>query len=150
MYRRFAFEGEIDESLACVPMTVRRKLDVVRIKVPLAGWRTLSRAERLALCHLPIDGEEERAAYRDVLRDFAARAAISLGDLPDPDAAKTWNASAVPETVAKRLAALGASLDDASWRRLDELERYVLHKLADPKRDDARLRDAAIELGLLA
>ena len=47
MYKRFEFEGAIHDTLECVPMSVRRKLDLATLKISLAGWQALSRAERL-------------------------------------------------------------------------------------------------------
>src|SRR5262249_52580966 len=41
MIRQFQFEAEIYQSLSCVPMQARRKLDAVGIKVHLAQWQQL-------------------------------------------------------------------------------------------------------------
>src|SRR5271170_6703373 len=43
--RRFNFEAEVYESLSCVPMAVRRKLDRAGVKVGLKQWRALGRGE---------------------------------------------------------------------------------------------------------
>ena len=63
MYKRFTFEGDIHESLDCVPLSVRRKLDLAALKISLDGWQQLSRAERLSLCHLPVDSEQIGRAH---------------------------------------------------------------------------------------
>ena len=47
MIRKFKFEAEIYESLNCLPMATRRKLDAVGIKLHLAQWEQLGRGERL-------------------------------------------------------------------------------------------------------
>jgi len=49
MIRKFKFEDEMHESLQCVPMAVRRKLDRVGLKVGLEQWKALDRGERLAI-----------------------------------------------------------------------------------------------------
>src|SRR5260370_42685458 len=59
MIRKFKFEDEMHESLQCVPMAVRRKLDRVGLKVGLEQWKALDRGERLAICHIPADSGEE-------------------------------------------------------------------------------------------
>jgi hypothetical protein len=167
MYRAFAFEGDIHRSLDCVPLSVRRKLDLAGGKISLAGWQALTRAERLALCHLPVEGDGDVAVYREVLQAFAARAGVPLKPLVDPDAeARVWNANVPPPQLAKRLAELAARLaagptapsaqpggagivlDPPRWRALDEEARYALFKLADPKREPAKLHAALVELGL--
>jgi hypothetical protein len=150
MYKRFAFEGDIHGSLACVPLTVRRKLDLAALKISLAGWQQLSRDERLCLCHLPVDSAEEIAIYREVLLAFCERRGVDHKPLHDPvAAARLWNARAVPAELRARAVALGAALDDEAWSRTDEESRYALLKLADPKREPEKLAAALVELGLL-
>jgi hypothetical protein len=151
MYKRFDFEGDVHQTLECVPLTVRRKLDIASLKISLEGWQALTRAERLALCHLPVDSEEDREVYIEVMRTFCERAGVPLKPLVDADAAgRTWNASTTPPRVKERADELHAKLDDATWRRLDEESRYALVKLSDPKRNPLKIHAALVELGLLA
>jgi len=119
MYKQFAFEGDIHQKLDCVPLCVRRKLDLAQLKVSLQGWQALPRAERLALCHLPVESNEEVAVYREVLADFCARAAVPLAPLQDADAAaRAWNAREIPAALAARLQGLGVKLELDAWRAL--------------------------------
>ena len=53
MIRKFKFEEEIYESLNCLPMAARRKLDALGVKLSLAQWEQLGRGERLMICHAP-------------------------------------------------------------------------------------------------
>ncbi len=46
MIRKFKFEDEIYESLNCLPMAARRKLDSLGVKLSLAQWEQLGRGER--------------------------------------------------------------------------------------------------------
>jgi len=149
MYRRFAFEGEVHQSLSCVPLTVRRKLDLAGFKIPLAGWQALGREERLALCHLPVESEDELAVYREVMRGFCDRQGVALAPIADPQLqTRAWNAQEVPPPVAARLTEVGQALAPAHWRALDEESRYALLKLADPKQNVAKFTAALDELGL--
>ncbi|WP_437305297.1 nitrate reductase associated protein [Sorangium sp. So ce388] len=154
MYRQFALEGEVHVVLDCVPLAVRRKLDLAELKISLAGWQTLSRAERLALCHLPVDTDDDVAVYAEVLRGFAARAGVPLTPLAEaPVRRAAWDADAVSARLRDRLGPDGAldALDGGALGRLAELneeERYALFKLADPKRGPEKLRALLGELGL--
>ena len=78
MIRKFKFEDEMHESLQCVPMAVRRKLDRVGLKIGLEQWKALDRGERLAICHIPTDSGEECDALAFFIRGslFAGAAAI--------------------------------------------------------------------------
>jgi hypothetical protein len=146
VYKRFLFEGDIHQSLACVPLTVRRRLDLAGLKISLAGWQLLSRAERLALCHLPADSEADIAVYREVMQEFCVGRGVPLKPLPDSD--RAWNAAEPPEGLEARLRELAVALSPGAWRALDEESRYALCKLADPQREPAKLKAALIELGL--
>jgi len=68
MIRKFQFEADIYESLNCLPMAARRKLDATGIKVHLAHWEQFGRDERLMICFAPADTEEERNALRTISR----------------------------------------------------------------------------------
>lgn len=147
MYRRFTFEGDTHVTLSCVPLTVRRKLDLAELKISLAGWQTLTREERLALCHLPVDSEGDLDVYREVLRGFAARAGVPLTPLAGgPVSASAWSVAGVEARLTDRLG--GAAFDATRLDALDEEARYALVKLADPKRDTVKLRAALRELDL--
>jgi hypothetical protein len=151
VYRRFAFEGDIYESLDCVPLSVRRKLDLAELKISLEGWQALPRAERLTLCHLPVDSLGELDVYRQVMQSFCERASVPLKKLEDLNAAaRAWRSPEVPEALKARVASLGVPLDDDRWSNLDEEVRYALLKLADPKRNPLKLQALLIELDLLA
>jgi hypothetical protein len=146
VYRRFQFEGDIHQSLDCVPLTVRRRLDLAGLKISLAGWQTLTRGERLALCHLPTENEADIAVYREVMQQFCDARGVALKPLPDAD--RVWNAAEPPAPLRTRLDELAVALAPAAWRALDEESRYALCKLADPQREPAKLQAALIELGL--
>jgi hypothetical protein len=64
MIRKFNFEADVYQSLNCLPMAARRKLDALGIKIHLAQWEQLARGERLMICHAPTSSEEEREALR--------------------------------------------------------------------------------------
>src|SRR5215469_6659505 len=71
MIRKFQFEADIYESLNCLPIAARRKLDALGIKVHLAQWEQFGRGERLMICHAPTDTEEERSALHIFIEEVA-------------------------------------------------------------------------------
>jgi hypothetical protein len=84
MIRKFKFEADIYESLNCLPMAARRKLDEVGIKLHLAQWGELGRGERLRICHAPADSEEEQSALITFIEEVAlARTGSPAKLLPD-------------------------------------------------------------------
>jgi len=141
MYLRFAYEGDVHETLATIPLAVRRKLDLAGLKLSLAGWVAMSRAERLAICHLPVDASSDLEVYREALRGFAERAGHPVlpleGGPADPAA---WGPDRMPQTLASRVSA-------RQWTELSDEARYALVKLSEPRRGPEKLGLALAELG---
>ncbi|HSN98932.1 MAG TPA: nitrate reductase associated protein [Candidatus Nanopelagicales bacterium] len=145
VYRQFTFEGDVHVALDCVPLAVRRKLDLAALKISLAGWQALPRAARLSLCHLPVESAEEVAVYAEVLRGFAGDAGVALSALPEVGR-EAWSAAAAAERLRARLGEEAPG--EAEVGRLDEEERYAIVKLAEPRREVGKLRLLLGELGL--
>jgi hypothetical protein len=147
MYLRFEFEGDLHRTLEFIPLAVRRKLDLAGLKLSLKGWTAMTRAERLAVCHLPVDGPGELEVYREALAGFAERAGHPVVPLEGgPAGAAEWGAARIPEGVATR----APRLSPAQWSELSEEARYVLFRLAEPRRGPEKLEAALRELRLSA
>ena len=146
MIRQFQFEAEIYESLSCVPMQARRKLDAVGIKVHLAQWQQLGRGERLMICHAPAGTSEECAA----LKLFIEEATLARAGSPPKELSEEVRRGATPPPVPPpRLIShardLGTELTQEKWNQLDDDERYALVKLGDVDRPSHNLKSALIE-----
>jgi hypothetical protein len=130
MIRKFKFEDEVHHSLACVPMAVRRKLDRVGVKVSLEQWQALAQHERLAICHLPTDSEEERIAVQTFLEEAVrARAGTPTKALSEAVKLSAEPPATPPERLVENAKAAGVTLNQPVWNRLDGDERYALIKL---------------------
>ncbi len=132
MIRKFKFEAEIYESLSCVPMAARRKLDALGIKIGLAQWQRLGRGERLMICHAPGGSEDERDALRTFIEEATlARAGSAPKTLPEDVRRSADPPERPPGVLAGNARASGVELDDTAWARLDDDQRYALIKLGD-------------------
>jgi hypothetical protein len=145
--RRFRFEADIYESLDCVPMAARRKLDRIGLKVSLEQCQRLSSPEHLAICHMPAESPDECAALREVIvetvkgRNNSApkELAAELRSAADPPALP-------PSLHVSRAKAAGFDLTDQVWQSLDEDERYAPMKLGNEKGISHNLASARAEL----
>ncbi len=145
MYLRFELEGDLHRTLEFIPLAVRRKLDLVGLKLSLKAWTAMPRAERLAVCHLPVDGPGDLEVYREALAAFAERAGHPVAPLEGgPVDGSEWGAARIPESVAAR----APKLSPAQWSALPEEARYVLFRLAEPRRGPDKLNAALRELRL--
>jgi hypothetical protein len=112
-------------------LAVRRKLDIAGLKISLSGWQSLSFAERLVLCHLPVDREDELCAYRGFLQECAQRASTTLSTIaPEQSRPERWRCDSVPEFVQAMLSSEGLTLMVA-WSSLSDEERYCVVKYCD-------------------
>lgn len=146
---RFAFEDETFATLALMPFAVRYRLDRVGLKLSLAAWHELPVDERLALCEHPVDSADDRAAFRArCMRDADATSAPAkpLAPATDPP---PWRSLEAFTQVAARAEALGRRPARVRWEALADEQAYVLWRLADPTKDEARFAAAAREFGLL-
>jgi hypothetical protein len=146
MIRQFRFEAEIYESLSCVPMQARRKLDAVGIKIGLAQWQQLGRGERLMICHAPANSADEIAALRLFIEEVTiARAGTRPKELPDEVRRAATPPAAPPQLLIERARALGRNLTQDTWDRLDQDERYALIKLGGESKCSHNLGAALAE-----
>lgn len=132
MMRRFKFEDEMHESLQCVPMAVRRKLDRVGLKVGLEQWKSLDRGERLAICHLPSDADDERDALASFIREaMMRRFGVEPKQLSDAQRASAEPPASPPAQLIAHAAHLGFDVAGGAWSRMDADERFALIKMGD-------------------
>lgn len=66
----FQFEADFVDSLRCIPMQVRMKLDTCGVKLKLSHWNQLNQQERQALVSIPCTNMEETQAYREFLQNL--------------------------------------------------------------------------------
>lgn len=142
--RCFAFEADFMGSWRCIPLCVRRKLDLAGIKLKLRHWLNLDHRERQHLVDWP-DGPDGLRAFAAHLRQRTASMADgAVGELPIPQA-PPWRRSQPPGEVTAALAAMGHTMNQGQWQRLSELERFALCKLVRPGHDHHNLVHALAE-----
>lgn len=147
--RLFAFEAEFSGDLRCIPMAVRRKLDLAGVKLKLVHWHGLSEGERRELLAWS-DRPEDLVALREWLLSRSAALPHGPARSLDPVRAADWQQSGeLPEALQQSCRQLGLTLCDGGWRRLDELERFALVKLCHPGHEHRNLPRALAEFGLI-
>ena len=133
MMRKFQFEAEVYESLSCLPMVARRKLDELGIKIGFQDWGRLSRGERLMICHAPIASEDERGALRYFIDEVMTRYGCQAKELPESKRQGLKPPIAVPQQLVESAQSSGIPLTQSAWAGLDDDQRYVLIKLGVEK-----------------
>lgn len=142
----FGFEESLAKSLGCIPMAVRRKLDVVGIKLSLPQWTAFPVDTRRSLLETPL-GTDPSGWERLLVAALAAHAegARRLEVESFPEWADTRK---VPVQVIEQSKALGLELPLAKWAALGELSRFALCKLSRSGHENKNFPAAAKEFGL--
>ncbi|HEY9735375.1 MAG TPA: nitrate reductase associated protein [Trichocoleus sp.] len=147
----FDFEADFVESLRCIPMQVRMKLDTCGVKLKLPHWHQFSQEERQRLTQLPCTSPEEAQAYRDYLQNLVVQhTGEPAKELPidsDPD----WlGAEAVPESVSQQATAVGQPVTLEQWQALTPPQRFALIKLSRSNHENRNFVPALKEFGLIS
>ena len=145
----FDFEADFTADLRCIPMAVRRKLDLAGIKLKLQHWSELHEAERAELLAWADDHAAIEALRQHLLERSAALSAGQAKDLPRADAEPWQQATQIPDVLAASCAQLGLELPSGGWAELTELQRFALVKLSHPGHEHRNLPRALAEFGLL-
>jgi hypothetical protein len=148
----FEFESDFVQTLRCIPMSVRFKLDACGIKLTLRQWSRLSLQERHDLRLAPCRSAAEVQAYREALIDLIARRANDLAKaLPEPADLAWQDRARLPDSVSAFARTVGVDtvLDLTAWANLTALQRFILIKLSRDNHDNVNFVPALREFGLL-
>jgi len=141
----FRFEADFSGTLRCLPMAVRRKLDLAGVKLKLSHWALLQLPERERLLAW---GDDAEAISK--LRSWLLERTAALPDGPAKVIAPARDASwqqgdEIPPLLAAACAQIDRRLDPQQWQGLDELQRFALLKLSHPGHEHRNLPHALAE-----
>ncbi|WP_035992380.1 nitrate reductase associated protein [Leptolyngbya sp. KIOST-1] len=146
----FQFEADFVESLRCIPMQVRLKLDTCGVKLKLEHWNRFSQAEREQLARLPCGDRASTLTYTAYVQALVHRVQGAPASTLAVDPHPPWhNDSDIPEQVQARAASLGVKIDPEQWRSLRPLQRFALIKLSRPSHENRNFYPALVEFGLV-
>ena len=137
--RTFYFEADFATSLRCIPMAVRRKLDLCGCKVKLKHWLELSECDRKEILMWSDHPEE--------LGKLAQRLANCSSPMIINDQESWQNTDQIPKDLSCSCIEIGEQTPSLEqWKALDELERFALVKLSHPGHEHRNLANALKEL----
>lgn len=147
----FDFEQDFIESLRCIPMIVRYKLDTCGVKLKLEHWNHFNQAERESLVELPCQTVEEIDTYRQYLQGLVHQQtgeyAKELTIEPHPP---WFNKEEIPIHVQEKAQECNVQLTLSQWQNLEDIQRFVLIKLSRPSHENRNFVPACREFELIA
>jgi hypothetical protein len=151
MTEYFQFEADFVESLRCIPMQVRCKLDTCGIKLKLSDWNHMTQVERQNLVELPCSTESEIQAYRKYIQDLILqRNGTPVGELPLESHPAWMDDRTVPTSVNEKAQEVGIVITTEQWANLTPLQRFALIKLSRSGHENKNFVPALKEFNLLA
>ena len=146
----FEFETDFVDTLQCIPMLVRMKLDNCGVKLKLVHWNQFTLAERQTSIDLPCATLEQRQAYRQWLQDLTVaktgQPAKELAIDPNP----AWlNEANIPPSVQDKAKEYDLSLSLEQWSNLTPAQRFALIKLSRPSHENKNFIPALQEFNLI-
>ncbi|WP_016948945.1 nitrate reductase associated protein [Anabaena sp. PCC 7108] len=150
MAELFGFEADFVESLRCIPMQLRYKLDTCGIKLRLSEWNQLTLAERQALVELPCSTTTEIESYQQYLQQLilerTGKQVTQLAIEPHPPWLDSTN---IPISVQEEAQTTGVNITLSKWRILTSLQRFALIKLSLSGHENKNFSAAVTEFNLL-
>jgi hypothetical protein len=146
----FVFEADFVESLHCIPMIVRMKLDTCGVKLKLSHWNHFNEVEKQAAIAKPCTTSKEVEQYRDFLQELIIKkTGAKASELAIEDTPAWLNSAVVPIVLAEKAAEFNLTIATQQWQALTPLQRFALIKLSRPSHENSNFLPALKEFKLL-
>jgi hypothetical protein len=145
----FGFESDFVDSMRCIPMAARLRLDRTGVKLKLNEWSKLDPDLRMALAQGPCGSPADRAQWKANLTEIITQVCGAAPSLLPETVEEVWeDAGRVPAQVREQARALGLAVADEAWVSLSPLQRFALVKLSRAGHENRNFRPAMEEFGL--
>lgn len=145
----FGFEADFTADLRCIPMAVRRKLDLAGVKLKLVHWHGLMPQERQRLLAWD-DSAEAITALRQWLLERSRELPEGPARPLEPAQGCDWQQEDQwPAVLVAACRQLQLRLRPGAWQELQELQRFALVKLSHPGHEHRNLPLALAEFDLI-
>ena len=121
----FNFEDDFITDLRCIPLCVRRKLDLIGIKLKLTHWQEFNLIEKTKIVNWP-DEKKELFELKIFLKKITSNSKYGEAKEIEISINQPWqDKNKVPEQVLKSALERGINISIEKWRNLNELDRFA-------------------------
>ena len=118
----FNFEDDFIKDLRCIPLCVRRKLDLIGIKLKLTHWQEFNLTEKTKIVNWP-DTKKELFELKIFLKKITINSKYGEAKEIEISSNQPWqDKNKVPEQVLKSALERGINISIEKWRNLNELD----------------------------
>ena len=148
----FHFEQDfMEDSIRCIPMIVRFKLDACGIKLKLKEWSKMTFEEREQLALLSAESAAELDVYKTYVQELIYKHTGENATLfsTTHSSHNYWSSiEFLPTVLEEKLRESKMSISLAQWKDLKVLQRFALLKLTRPGHENKNFPKAMKEFGL--
>ena len=146
----FNFEADFVDSLRCIPMIVRLKLDTCGVKLKLAEWNHFTQTECEQLVELPCEKSVEINSYKDYVSELIFQHTKNEASLLSIDPHPPWlNDREIPASITIKASEFQVKIGLDQWASLSPLKRFALIKLTRSQHENNNFLPALKEFSLL-
>ena len=142
----FYFEDDFIRDLRCIPLCVRRKLDLIGIKLKLTHWQDFNLNEKTKIVNWP-DTKNELLDLKIFLKKITSNSKYGEAKEIERSINQPWqDKNKIPEQVLNAAIERGIKISIEKWRNLNELDRFAFCKLIRPSHEHQNLDKAFDEI----
>ncbi|WP_414752901.1 nitrate reductase associated protein [Anabaena sp. CCY 9910] len=146
----FKFEADFVDSLRCIPMQVRYKLDTCGIKLKLSDWNQMNQAEREALVELPCTTTAEIQSYQEYIQQLIVNRTGTLPTKLPIESEPAWlDSNTIPISIQDKAQETGVIVTLSQWENLSPLQRFALIKLSRSGHENKNFPKAIAEFNIV-
>ncbi|MBE9222202.1 nitrate reductase associated protein [Cyanobacterium stanieri LEGE 03274] len=146
----FQFEADFVESLRCIPLVVRMKLDTCGVKLKLDHWHQFTLEEREILVNKPCKTSSEAMEYANFLQDLVHSKTGNYAKNLEIDSHPLWQQKDnIPPQILEKAQEFDLKLNINQWNNLSDLQRFALIKLSRPSHENRNFLPALQEFNLV-
>jgi hypothetical protein len=147
----FNFEADFVDSLRCIPMIVRLKLDTCGVKLKLAEWNHFTQPECEQLVGLPCAAATEINGYKEYVSQLIFQHTGNAASLLSIDPQPPWlNDREIPASIITKVTEDQINMTLTQWEQLSTLQRFALIKLTRSQHENNNFLPALQEFGILS
>ena len=142
----YYFEDDFIRDLRCIPLCVRRKLDLIGIKLKLTHWLDFNLNEKTKIVNWP-DTQNELLDLKIFLKKITSNSKYGEAKEIERSINQPWqDENKIPDQVLNAALARGIKISIEKWRNLNELDRFAFCKLIRPSHEHQNLDKAFDEI----
>ena len=142
----FAFEKDFIGDLRCIPLCVRRKLDLIGLKLKLYHWQSLTLEDKKKVLDWS-DTTNELLNLKIFLKNKTLNSKFGEAKEIKIASNQPWqNKNVIPINVWEAAQIRGIKLSNEKWQNLSELDRFAFCKLIKPSHEHQNLDKAFSEI----